>query len=154
ANGQKLKCLTLVDEYTRECQAIEVGATMPSSRVIAVLDRLIREHGAPEFLRSDNGPEFLSKALRRWLAKRNVKPAFIEPGKPWQNGSVESFHDKLRDECLNQEWFRSRSEAAIVIGAWRRHCNGARPHSSLGYRTPNEYKNDLARTGRDTSFDH
>ena len=121
---------------------------MPSSQVIATLERLFQEHGVPEFLRSDNGPEFVSKAIRRWLAKRNVKTAFIDPGKPWQNGSVESFNDKLRDECLNQEWFRSRSEAQVVIEAWRCHFNAVRPHSSLGYRTPNEFKRDIAQAER------
>lgn len=147
ANGQKLKCLTLVDEWTRECLAIEVNARMPSSRVIETLERLFGQHGSPEFLRSDNGPEFISNALRRWLGRQKVKTAFIDPGKPWQNGNVESFNDKFRDECLNQEWFRSRPEAKLIIEIWRRHYNEIRPHSSLGYRTPNEFNRDLDRSG-------
>lgn len=145
ANGQALKCLTLVDEWTRECLAIEVDSRLPSSRVIEVLERVFQERGAPRFLRSDNGPEFVSEALLAWLSRQQVDTAFIDPGKPWQNGSVESFNDKFRDECLNQHWFRSRSEARLLIEMWRRRYNEFRPHSSLGYRTPEEFGKDLDR---------
>lgn len=140
ANGQQLKCLAVVDEWTRECLAIEVGGGIPSSRVIESLDRLFQEHGPPAYLRSDNGPEFISQALCKWLKRQKTATAFIEPGKPWQNGSVESFNDKFRDECLNQEWFRSRAEAKLKIEVWRRRYNEYRPHSSLDYRTPQEFK--------------
>ena len=137
---QRLKCLTVIDEWTRECLAIEVAGSLRSQQVIATLERLFVQHGTPKYLRSDNGPEFVSQAVRRWLAPRAVAPSFIEPGKPWQNGTNESFNGKFRDECLNLEWFRSRAEAKVVIESWRRHFNEVRPHSSLGYRTPNEHK--------------
>ena len=140
ANGQQLKCLTVVDEFTRECLAIDVSGTMRSERVIEVLARLATVHGAPRFIRSDNGPEFVAQAVQDWLKEENISTAYIAPGKPWQNGVNESFNGKFRDECLNVEWFASRREAAIVIEQFRRHYNDVRPHSSLGDRTPNEYK--------------
>lgn len=139
ANGQQLKCLTVTDEFTKEGLAIEVDGRIRSSRVIDVLSRLVSARGAPAFLRSDNGPEFVSKALLSWIAAQGIGTALIEPGKPWQNGVVESFNGKFRDECLNLEWFRSRAEAKVIIEAWRRHYNEVRPHSSLGYLTPNEF---------------
>src|SRR5438128_2357346 len=131
ANGQKLKCLTVIDEFTRECLAIDVAGSIRSARVIHVLSRLISERGAPAFLRSDNGPEFVSTAILEWLAAVKIETAFVDPGKPWQNGDNESFNGKFRDECLNMEWFRSRREAAVLIEVWRRHYNQVRPHSSL-----------------------
>ncbi len=140
ASGQKLKCLTLIDEFTRECLAIDVAGSIRSPRVIDVLSRLISEHGAPTFLRSDNGPEFVSLAILQWLAEAKIGTALIDPGKPWQNGTNESFNDKFRDECLNMEWFRSRDEARVLIEIWRRHYNQVRPHSSLAYRTPIEFR--------------
>jgi putative transposase len=140
ANGQKLKCLTIIDEFTRECHAIDVAGSIRSARVIDVLTRLISAHGAPAFLRSDNGPEFVSKAILEWLAAAKIDTALIDPGKPWQNGDNESFNGKFRDECLSMEWFRSRTEARVLIEIWRRHYNGVRPHSSLDYRTPNEFR--------------
>lgn len=143
ANGQKLKCLTVVDEYTRECLAIDVSGAIRSSRVIDVLSRLIRTHGIPRYLRSDNGPEFVSKALLEWATKESLQLALIEPGKPWQNGTNESFNGKFRDECLSMEWFRHRLEARVVIEDWRKDYNDVRPHSSLNYQTPNEYKLSL-----------
>jgi putative transposase len=109
-------------------------------RVIEVLGRLISARGAPMVLRSDNGPEFVSTAILTWLAEANVKTALIDPGKPWQNGADESFNGKFRDECLNMEWFRCRKEAAVLIEVWRRHFNDVRPHSSLNYRTPAEFR--------------
>jgi putative transposase len=139
ANGQQLKCLTVSDEWTKEGLAIEVDGRIRSGRVIAVLSRLVSERGAPRFLRSDNGPEFVSRALLEWLVDRGIGCALIDPGKPWQNGVNESFNGKFRDECLSLEWFRSRAEAKVVIEAWRRHYNAVRPHSSLGYRTPMEF---------------
>jgi len=143
ANGQQLKCLTVVDEYTRECLAIDVSGAIRSSRVIDVLSKLICERGAPKYLRSDNGPEFVSKALLGWAAQESLHVALIEPGKPWQNGTNESFNGKFRDECLSAEWFRNRIEAKIVIEDWRVHYNEVRPHSSLNYQTPIEYKRSL-----------
>jgi putative transposase len=140
ANGQSLKCLTVIDEFTRECLAIDVAGSIRSGRVIEVLTRLISEHGAPKFLRSDNGPEFVSKAILEWLEIAGVQTALIDPGKPWQNGSDESFNGRFRDECLSIEWFRSRREAKVIIEVWRRHYNAVRPHSSLDYRTPIEFK--------------
>jgi putative transposase len=141
ANGQQLKCLTIVDEWTRQCLAIEVSGSIRSSHVIDVLSRLVSVHGAPRFLRSDNGPEFVSRAVLRWLASSNIDTALIDPGKPWQNPTNESFNDKFRDECLSLEWFRTRAEAKVLIEIWRRHYNEIRPHSSLGYLTPKEFIN-------------
>jgi putative transposase len=139
ANGQQLKCLTVTDEFTKEGLAIDVDGRIRSPRVIEVLSRLVSERGAPAFLRSDNGPEFVSKALLSWIAAQGIGTALIEPGKPWQNGVGESFNGKFRDECLSLEWFRSRAEAKIIIECWRQHYNAVRPHSSLGYLTPNEF---------------
>jgi putative transposase len=157
ANGQQLKCLTVTDEFTKEGLAIDVDARIRSGRVIEVLSRLVSARGAPTFLRSDNGPEFVSKALLSWIVAQGIGTALIEPGKPWQNGVAESFNGKFRDECLSLEWFRSRAEAKVIIEAWRRHFNEVRPHSSLGYLTPNEFVAQGARpaprhaTGRDAA---
>jgi putative transposase len=140
ANGQQIKCLTVIDEFTRECLAIDVAGSIRSARVIEVLARLISEHGAPRYLRSDNGPEFVSQAILEWLAKAHIDTVLNDPGKPWQNGADESFNGKLRDECLSLEWFRSREEARVVIETWRRHYNHVRPHSSLKDLTPIEFK--------------
>jgi putative transposase len=140
ANGQKLKCLTVIDEWTRECLAIDVAGSLRARRVVDVLARLVSVHGAPAHLRSDNGPEFVSRALLRWVTDQRIETAFIDPGKPWQNGTDESFNGRFRDECLSLEWFRSRSEAAPLIETWRQHYNAVRPHSSLGYLTPREFK--------------
>ncbi len=140
ANGQQLKCLTVIDEYTRECLAIDVAGSIRSGRVIEVLSRLVSLHGAPRYLRSDNGPEFVSRAILKWAAQNGMDMALSDPGKPWQNGADESFNGKFRDECLSLEWFRTRMEAKVVIEQWRRHYNAIRPHSSLAYLTPNEFK--------------
>jgi putative transposase len=139
ASGQQLKCLTVTDEWTKEGLAIEVDGRIRSSRVIEVLARLVSERGAPLYLRSDNGPEFVSRALLKWIVDQGIETALIDPGKPWQNGATESFNGKFRDECLSLEWFRSRAEAKVVIETWRRHYNEVRPHSSLGYLTPAEF---------------
>jgi putative transposase len=146
ANGQQLKCLTLIDEYTREALAIDVAGSIRSGRLIEVLTKLVSEHGAPKYLRSDNGPEFVSKAVLKWLLQSNIGTALIDPGKPWQNGADESFNGKFRDECLSLEWFRNRTEAKIVIENWRRHYNEVRPHSSLSYQTPVEFKSKRSST--------
>jgi len=140
ANGQKLKCLTLVDEYTRECLAIDVAGSIRSHRVIEVLAQAISTRGAPKVLRSDNGPEFVSRALLKWAMAGGLELALIEPGKPWQNGTAESFNGKFRDECLSMEWFRCRAEAKVLIESWRRHYNEVRPHSSLKSLTPTAFR--------------
>jgi putative transposase len=140
ANGQQLKCLTVIDEFTREALAIDVAGSIRSARVKEMLAKLISVHGAPKYLRSDNGSEFLSRAILRWLAQEKIETALIDPGKPWQNGTNESFNGKFRDECLSMEWFRNRVDAKIVIESWRRHYNEVRPHSSLGNLTPAQFK--------------
>jgi len=143
ANGQKIKCLTVVDEYTRECLAIDVSCAIRSKRVIDILTQLMSVHGTPRYLRSDNGPEFVSKAILEWASNESLELALIDPGKPWQNGTNESFNGKFRDEFLSMEWFRNRLEAKVVIEDWRVHYNDVRPHSSLHYKTPNEFKRTL-----------
>jgi putative transposase len=140
ANRQSLKCLTIVDEFTHESLAIDVAGSIRSARVIDVLARLISLHGAPAFLRSDNGPEFVSSAILKWLTNNRIDTALIDPGKPWQNGTAESFNGKFRDECLSVEWFRTRAEAKVIIETWRQHYNAVRPHMSLNYLTPHEFK--------------
>ena len=146
ANGQQLKCLTVIDEWTREALAIDVAASIRAKRVVEVLARLVSVHGAPRTLRSDNGPEFVSAAVLQWLANEGIDAAHIAPGQPWQNGTDESFNGRLRDECLTMEWFRTRQEAAAIIEGWRRHYNEVRPHSSLGYLTPVEFKEQIEAT--------
>ena len=143
ANGQTMKCLTVVDEYTRECLAIDVAGSIRASRVIEVLSRLVSLHGAPKYLRSDNGPEFVSTQLLQWAVDEKLETVLIEPGKPWQNGTNESFNGKFRDECLSMEWFRNRLEARTIIEDWRRHYNAIRPHSSLNYLTPQQFVETL-----------
>jgi putative transposase len=145
AAGQQLKCLTVTDEWTKEGLAIEVDGRIRSARVIEVLTRLVSERGAALYLRSDNGPEFVSRALLQWITDQGIETALIDPGKPRQNGATESFNGKFRDECLNLEWFRSRAEAKVVIEAWRRHYNTERPHSAIGYLSPIAYEEKHAR---------
>lgn len=142
-SGKSLKMLTLIDEYTRECLAVEVGVSIKSERVRNILQRVCSGKGKPELIRSDNGSEFTGKAVGIWLAENGIKPLFIEPGKPWHNGKGESFNGKLRDECLSREWFSSVKEAQAVIENWRRFYNEKRPHSSLGYLTPSEFKSKM-----------
>lgn len=133
----------MIDEYTRECLAIDVAGSIRTRRVIEVLSKLVSVHGAPKYLRSDNGPEFVSRAILKWLSEEKIQTALIEPGKPWQNGMNESFNGKFRDECLSMEWFRNRVDAKIVIESRRQHFNQVRPHSSLGHLTPAEFKQKL-----------
>ena len=148
ANRQTLKCLTIVDEWTRECLAIDVAGGIRSGRVIEVLAHLVSAHGAPRHLRSDNGPEFVATAILRWLGDAGIDTALIDPGKPWQNATDESFNGKFRDEFLSLQWFRNRMDAKVGIEQWRQHYNEVRPHSSLGYLTPAEFKAQL-RAGSD-----
>ena len=126
----------MVDEYTRECLAISVARRTTANDVLWTLADLPLEYGMPEHIRSDNGPEFVAKAVRSWLSDLGVTTLFIEPGSPWENGYVESFNGKLRDELLNGELFFTLKEAQILIADWRRLYNGLRPHSSLGQRPP------------------
>jgi transposase InsO family protein len=135
-DGRSFRMLTLVDEFTRECLAIDVARQLKSDDVLERLAWLFCTRGVPEHIRSDNGSEFTAKAVREWLAKVGVKTLYIEPGSPWENGYVESFNGKLRDELLNGEIFYSLKEAKVLIERWREHYNRIRPHSSLGYRPP------------------
>ena len=139
ANGQQIKLLTVVDEYTRESLAIHVATSIKSRAVIEVLSRLVAERGASQGLRSDNGSEFVAARVKEWLTEKGVETLYIEPGSPWQNAFGESFNGRLRDECLNVEWFKNLREATVIVETWRRHYNKERPHSSLDYRTPGEF---------------
>jgi len=139
-----LKMLIVLDEFTRECHRIRVELRLDSRGVIETLKALFALHGAPGFLRSDNGPEFIADAVQQWLTDSGTRTIYIEPGHPWENGFAESFVGKFRDECLNEEVFWSREEAQIVVETWRIEYNERRPHSSLGYRTPSEAAQWLA----------
>src|SRR5208283_2658398 len=135
-DGRTLRLLTLIDEYTRRCLALRVARRLNSYDLIETLADVMLEHGVPEHIRSDNGPEFVALKLRQWLSAVGAKTLYIEPGSPWENGYCESFNGKLRDECLNGEIFYSLKEAQVVIEQWRVQYNTVRPHSSLGYRPP------------------
>jgi transposase InsO family protein len=136
SNNKAFRMLTVVDEYTRECLAIRVERKLSSTQVLETLSDLFMERGPPEHIRSDNGPEFCAEAVKRWLKRLEVKTLFIEPGSPWENGYVESFNGKLRDELLGGEVFTTLKEPQVLIGNWREHYNRYRPHSALGYRLP------------------
>lgn len=138
ARSGQFKCLTVVDEYTKECLALVAARSLPAAEVLRVLGQLVSRYGPPRYLRSDNGPEFIARRVRRWLARSGIATAYSDPGKPWQNGVGESFHSRLRDECLDREWFHSLAEARVLLEQYRRTYNEQRPHSSLGYRTPAE----------------
>jgi putative transposase len=135
-DGRAIKILTVIDEYSRECLAIVVARKIKSDDVLHCLTDLFVKHGPPEYIRSDNGPEFTAKAVRSWLGRIGVKTLFIEPGSPWENGYNESFNGKLRDELLNREIFYTLREAQVIIEGWRQEYNTFRPHSSLGYLPP------------------
>ena len=137
-DGITLKILTLTDEFTRQSLALRVAESFTSMEVKAVLQEVIAQRGAPGFIRSDNGSEFIARDLGIWLAVQDIGTRFIEPGKPWQNGFAESFHSRFRAECLNQEVFYSARHAQVLLDDWRAFYNAHRPHSSLGYRTPDE----------------
>ena len=136
SDGKSFRMLNIIDEYTRECLAIDVKRKITSQDVVDRLFDLFIFRGIPEHIRSDNGPEFTAKAVRNWLDGLGVKALFIEPGSPWENGYVESFNGKLRDELLNREVFTTLMEAKILLEQWRMDYNHIRPHSSLGYRSP------------------
>jgi transposase InsO family protein len=135
-DGRQLRLLAIMDEYTRECLAIKTARRLSSRDVISCLAKLFIRKGVPEYIRSDNGPEFTAKAVRGWLERLGVKTLFIEPGSPWENGYIESFNGKLRDELLNGEIFYTVKEAQVLVEMWRKEYNQVRPHSSLGYRPP------------------
>lgn len=139
APGGRLRALTIVDEYSRECLAIEVDSSLSGARVARVLEQVVEERGLPEIIVSDNGPEFISHALARWTYARGVRLHFIQPGKPTQNAFVESFNGTFRYECLDEHWFMSLADARVKIETWRLKYNNERPHSSLGDVTPEEF---------------
>jgi len=138
--GRKLKMLTVLDEFTRECFKIEPERSIRAARVVRILDELFGIFGVPAYIRSDNGSEFIAEKVKEFLRDEGAKTIYIEPGSPWQNAHEESFHGKFRDECLNMEVFHSVAETRVITEMWRRHYNEERPHSSLGYMTPMEFK--------------
>ena len=138
-NGAPLKWLALVDEHTRECLALDVARSIKADNLVDVLRKLFEQRGLPEHIRSDNGPEFISKTLREWLGVTGVNTLYVEPGSPWENGYIESFNSKFRDEFLNTEEFDDRNHAQQLGNEWRRHYNEVRPHSSLDYLSPTEF---------------
>jgi putative transposase len=137
--GRRFRCLNIVDDYSRECVAIEVDSSLPGERVVRVLERLAFLRGIPRTIVIDNGPEFTGQSLDEWAYKNNVKLDHIRPGKPVENAFIESFNGKFRDECLNDCWFTSLQEAKVLIEKWREDYNKLRPHSSLGNLTPEEF---------------
>jgi putative transposase len=140
ADGRALRLFTLVDVFTRECLALVVDLSLSGERVKRVLEGVVQKRGErPEEIRVDNGPEFVSNILTEWCRTQQIKLSYIQPGRPMQNGHVESFNGKLRDECLNQHWFVTLSQARLIVAAWQRHYNEERPHSSLGNKTPCEF---------------
>lgn len=134
--GGAIRMLTILDEHTRECHVLRADRALRSEDVLEWLEKAIKEHGAPEYLRSDNGSEFIAKIVQRWLAQNQIKTIYIEPASPWQNGFVESFHGRFRDECLNREQLWTLTEARVVIEDFRHRYNHLRPHSKLGYQSP------------------
>lgn len=144
ADGRRLRCLTIVDDCTRESLAIEVDTSLTGKRVVAVLDRLIEQRGAPQSITVDHGPEFEGQALDAWAYRHAIRLAFIRPGKPVENAYIESFNGRFRDECLNEHWFVTMDHARRLIERWRIEYNTERPHSSLGHMTPHEYARGLA----------
>jgi putative transposase len=144
--GRRFRALAIVDDYSRECPAIEVETSIPGARVVDVLDRLSEVRGLPEVITVDNGPEFAGKALDEWAYRRGIKLNFIRPGKPVENAYAESFIGRLRDECLNENWFSSVREARDILERWRRDYNDVRPHSSLDNLSPREFMENTEKT--------
>ena len=153
ANGRMIRILSVVDAFTRECLVLEADTSLGSGRVTRALDRLIEQRGQPESVRSDNGPEFTSRRMLGWAEERKINLIHIQPGRPMQNGHVESFHGRLRDECLNASWFRTLNDVRRTLDNWRQEYNCERPHSSLAYRTPAEFSRALG-YGDVESFPH
>jgi len=137
--GGTLKMMTLLDEYTRQCLTIRVERQITSAHVLEVLEKAMIQYGVPGYIRSDNGSEFIANKVQQWLRDHHIKTIYIDPGSPWQNGYIESFHSRFRDECLNREWLLNLREARVVIEDWRQHYNTERPHSRLGYLSPEEF---------------
>jgi len=137
--GGTLRMLTILDEHTRECHVLRVDRALRSQDVLEWLQKAIEEQGAPQYIRSDNGSEFIARMVQRWLKEQQIKTIYIEPGSPWQNGFVESFHGRFRDECLNREQLWTLTEARVVVEDFRQDYNQQRPHSRLGYASPAEY---------------
>lgn len=135
-DGTKIRTLTVIDEYTRECLSLRTGYRLKADDVMDVLTDLFITRGIPDHIRSDNGSEFTAKSIRAWLPKLGIKTLYIEPGSPWENGYNESFNGRLRDECLNAESFHTLKEAQVILEQWRHHYNHIRPHTSLGYKPP------------------
>ena len=146
-NGGPLKLMTLIDEYTRKCLSIRVARQLTSTDVLSVLREAIEEEGAPSYIRSDNGSEFIAHQVQQWLQAKKIKAIYIDPGSPWQNGFIESFHNRLRDECLNREVLLSVAEAQVVIEQWRHTYNHEHPHSRLGFKSPQEFVRFLSDLG-------
>lgn len=140
ADGRKIRLLTIIDEFTRECLKIVVDTSLSGKRVCRELDYLIEQRGKPKLIVSDNGTEFTSNSLLKWCWEKSVEWHYIQPGKPYQNGAIESFNGKLRDECLNESWFISLSEAKRIIEGWQEEYNTTRPHTALGGKTPKEMR--------------
>jgi putative transposase len=143
ATGRGIRALTVVDAFTRENLSLEVDTSLSSRRVTRALEAVIERRGLPEAIRCDNGPELTSRHFLSWCEERKIQLIHIQPGRPMQNGHIESFNGRLRDECLNANWFHNLADARAKIRAWRDEYNGERPHSSLGYRTPNEFAEHL-----------
>ena len=153
--GGSIRILSLVDEYTREAHALHVDRNIGAHKLCEVLDRVIKEQGTPAYIRSDNGPEFVARYLQNWLKEEKIKTLYIAPGSPWQNGYVESFHDKFRREFLNRELFYTLTEARVIIERWRNKFNHIRPHRSLKMETPKEYVTKegwVTKEATDTSY--
>ncbi len=142
-SGRAIRVLSVVDAYTRECLALEVDSSFASRRVTRVLEQIVAERGMPAAIRCDNGPELTSRHFVAWCIERKIELIHIQPGRPMQNGHVESFHGRLREECLRVSWFGNLFEARWKIAAWRKEYNQERPHSSLGYRTPDEFAREV-----------
>jgi putative transposase len=140
AGGRRIRIFTVLDLFTRETLAIEIDTSLPGERVVRVLEHVVAGRGAPQCLVLDNGPELTGLALDRWAAACGVQLRFIDPGKPIQNAIVESFQGRLRDECLNEHWFLSLADARQIVEGWRVDYNRSRPHSTLGYQTPEEFR--------------
>jgi putative transposase len=139
AHGRTFRVLTIIDEFTRECLAVEADTSLPGLRVIRVLEQLADTRGLPQEIHVDHGPEFVCRSVRSWCEEHRVLLRYIDAGRPMQNGHIESFNGRFRDECLNANWFRSLANARTQVEAWRTDYNQSRPHSALGYSTPNEF---------------
>jgi putative transposase len=131
--------LTMLDEYTRQCLAIRVERQLTADQVLATLWQAMMQYGIPAYIRSDNGSEFIANKVQQWLKENGIKTIYIDPGSPWQNGYIESFHSRFRDECLDREFLLNLREARVVIEDWRQHYNQIRPHGGLGYKSPENF---------------